>query len=411
MWAIVTRNPVATRNVGKLGRYYIISRYSRLDIKHDDESQSIQIEITAAAEMFSQFNSFPESLFYSLYYYAITGNACMYKTPCLVEMRARGWPAIPGDRTEDSSCHPEFANKHENPAIEAEYTCYVMNKMKPLHVHDRGTFDNVLDHFIEALADGIISTDSVYNQLTKLAERTFRHMKYTEIIVFLPQSADQVVARMKLRNATAMDSRGLKYVSAQTFVFKTMATLCGWKTCTISTFEDALTAIEHIFLNSRIKDFVNIVRWQTTSNFKVDQPAWKFPLRRSTPGSAGWDLPIGCDITLNPKEWVRVPSGIILLYPANLYSLSVPRSSCADKNLNVKIGVIDTDYMGQIYITMKNTLKHAPITLKAGTFVSQLIFHGAEPHKLTVFLPDDSSLATARISERGEKGFGSSDSQ
>ncbi|MBI3067510.1 MAG: dUTP diphosphatase [Betaproteobacteria bacterium] len=80
----------------------------------------------------------------------------------------------------------------------------------------------------------------------------------------------------------------------------------------------------------------------------------------ATPGSAGLDLRacIEAPLTLNPGQTELVPAGIAIhLADSGLAAVIVPRSGLGHKHgivLGNLVGLIDSDYQGQIYISTWN---------------------------------------------------------
>ncbi|HHW11012.1 MAG TPA: dUTP diphosphatase [Firmicutes bacterium] len=125
----------------------------------------------------------------------------------------------------------------------------------------------------------------------------------------------------------------------------------------------------------------------------------------ATGGSAGWDLQaaISAPLVIAPGETVMIPTGIALEIPrSNLAGLVFARSGLAAKHglcLANGVGVIDSDYRGEIFCAMVNIGKKE-YTIKPGDRLAQLVFvpvERAEP----VF------VAALEETERGAGGFGS----
>jgi dUTP pyrophosphatase len=144
----------------------------------------------------------------------------------------------------------------------------------------------------------------------------------------------------------------------------------------------------------------------------------------TTPGSAGMDLRIIEDVTLYPGECKLVGTGIAIYIkdPAVVGVLS-PRSGLGHKGLILGnlIGWLDSDYQGEIKISLWNRLEFCcndnahidnpcacvannfnKIELKAGDRVAQLVFMPIIKPSFTVV--EEFSNDTSR----GVGGFGSS---
>lgn len=127
--------------------------------------------------------------------------------------------------------------------------------------------------------------------------------------------------------------------------------------------------------------------------------------KRATSGSAGMDLYacIDAPIELNPGDRVMVPTGIAIALPsADLVALIFARSGLAVKkgvNLSNSVGVIDSDYRGEIQVGLINQSKEA-YTLEAGERIAQLVV-------MPVCLLEPQQVEELDDTERGEGGFGS----
>ncbi len=120
--------------------------------------------------------------------------------------------------------------------------------------------------------------------------------------------------------------------------------------------------------------------------------------------SAGADL-YACideDVSINPGETQLVPTGIALEIPEGYAGLVYARSGLASKKGLApanKVGVIDADYRGQVFVALHNHSQAAQ-TVAAGERIAQLV--------IAPFLKADFE-ETDELSEtvRGEGGFGS----
>lgn len=133
----------------------------------------------------------------------------------------------------------------------------------------------------------------------------------------------------------------------------------------------------------------------------------EYPLPEyATPGSAGLDLRalIDTPLTLQPGETVLIPTGIAIhIGDANLCATILPRSGMGHKHgivLGNLVGLIDSDYQGQLMISTWNRGQSA-FTIEPGDRIAQLVFVPVVQAQFT--LVDE--FAT---SDRGEGGFGHS---
>lgn len=101
-----------------------------------------------------------------------------------------------------------------------------------------------------------------------------------------------------------------------------------------------------------------------------------------TEGSAGMDLRANIDhpIKIFPHDRVLIPTGLYLGIPDGIFGGIYPRSGLALKvglsNANA-IGVIDSDYTGEVGIIALNTSSE-PIVINPGDRVAQIIFQRYE---------------------------------
>ncbi|HVJ47750.1 dUTP diphosphatase [Desulfitobacterium sp.] len=125
----------------------------------------------------------------------------------------------------------------------------------------------------------------------------------------------------------------------------------------------------------------------------------------ATQGAAGVDLHaiMDQDLVLFPGQTSKVPTGIGIELPQpDVVALIFARSGLASKNgltLVNGVGVIDSDYRGEIQVALIN-LGQEPFTIHTGDRIAQMIIM---PVFLAKFLP----VQELTESERGEEGFGS----
>ncbi len=122
------------------------------------------------------------------------------------------------------------------------------------------------------------------------------------------------------------------------------------------------------------------------------------------PGAAGSDL-YACTkapVEILPGETVSVPSGVSMAIPEGFVGLVFARSSLGTKRGVApanKVGVIDSDYRGEIFISLHNHGRSAAV-IDPGERVAQL---AVIPVVQAVFSETDELPETAR----GAGGFGS----
>ncbi len=107
-------------------------------------------------------------------------------------------------------------------------------------------------------------------------------------------------------------------------------------------------------------------------------------------------------VTIQPGEIFWVPTGIALEVPKGCAGLVYARSSMGAKRGLApanKVGVIDSDYRGEIKVVLLNHSK-LPQTLEPGERVAQFII-------TPVLQPQYEEVAELTDTDRGAGGFGS----
>lgn len=126
----------------------------------------------------------------------------------------------------------------------------------------------------------------------------------------------------------------------------------------------------------------------------------------ATLGSAGLDLRACVDepLTLAPGDTELVPSGIAVhMGDTGMAGMILPRSGLGHKHglvLGNLVGLIDSDYQGQIFISCWNRGR-GDFTIEPGERIAQLVF-------VPVLHPTLEVVDTFTESERGSGGFGHS---
>ena len=127
---------------------------------------------------------------------------------------------------------------------------------------------------------------------------------------------------------------------------------------------------------------------------------------RATSGSAGYDLHacIDRDLTIKKGELIRVPCGVAIELPSSEYAAFVfARSGLGMKygiSLSNGVGVIDSDYRGEIQVGLCRTSDGDPYVIKNGDRVAQMII-------MKVSAVNFKLVENLGKSERGSGGFGS----
>ena len=126
--------------------------------------------------------------------------------------------------------------------------------------------------------------------------------------------------------------------------------------------------------------------------------------QRATPESAGFDLCACLDeeLTIAPFQLVRVPTGLAIALEPGTAGFVYARSGLASKfgvTLSNCVGVIDSDYRGEVQIAMTNH-SQTPFTIHPGDRIAQLVV-------APVLLPEPEEAVSLPETQRGAGGFGS----
>lgn len=126
----------------------------------------------------------------------------------------------------------------------------------------------------------------------------------------------------------------------------------------------------------------------------------------ATAGSAGLDMRACIDepISVQPGDTVLVPSGLAIhIGDASLAAVLLPRSGLGHKHglvLGNLTGLIDSDYQGQVFISIWNRSKTA-YDIEPGERIAQMVF--VPVAQVTFEIVEEFGE-----SSRGEGGFGHS---
>jgi dUTP pyrophosphatase len=96
---------------------------------------------------------------------------------------------------------------------------------------------------------------------------------------------------------------------------------------------------------------------------------------RATAGASGLDLYAclpGGEVTLGPDP-VRVPAGIAIEFPAGYDAQVRPRSGLSLKGVGVSFGTIDSDYRGEVLVTMWAFGSRREYVVRNGDRIAQLV--------------------------------------
>ena len=107
-------------------------------------------------------------------------------------------------------------------------------------------------------------------------------------------------------------------------------------------------------------------------------------------------------VTIEPGETVFVPTGLAMEIPKGCAGLIYARSNLGSKRGLApanKVGVIDSDYRGQVMVALHNHGK-SPQTISCGERIAQLLV-------TPVFTPGFVEAVELDDTQRGSGGFGS----
>lgn len=137
----------------------------------------------------------------------------------------------------------------------------------------------------------------------------------------------------------------------------------------------------------------------------LDQRLHEQPPAYGTPGSAGIDLRacIEHNMVIEPGQCELIPSGIALhIGDPHYAAMILPRSGLGHKHgivLGNLVGLIDSDYQGQIFVSLWNRGQH-PFTLLPLERMAQLVI-------VPVMQMQFNIVDEFPLSQRGTGGFGS----
>jgi dUTP pyrophosphatase len=120
-------------------------------------------------------------------------------------------------------------------------------------------------------------------------------------------------------------------------------------------------------------------------------------------GDAGADLATAEDVVIQPGERVLVGTGVSIALPEGYVGLVHPRSGLAWRTgltiVNTP-GTLDSGYRGEVKVCLLNTDTRAPVVLRRGDRIAQLV---VQPVARARFVEVGALDETAR----GDGGYGS----
>jgi dUTP pyrophosphatase len=120
---------------------------------------------------------------------------------------------------------------------------------------------------------------------------------------------------------------------------------------------------------------------------------------KGSPEAAGLDLYTNEEITIKPFSRKLIKTGIKIQCPPSTYGRIALRSSLSLKGIDLRAGVIDADYTGEVKVLLINQ-KSEPYHIHQGDRIAQLIIE-------KIINPKIKEVDQLKNTLRGEKGFGS----
>lgn len=128
-----------------------------------------------------------------------------------------------------------------------------------------------------------------------------------------------------------------------------------------------------------------------------------------TEGSSGFDFSSIEQITIRPREAVKIKTGLFFEIPLGFEVQIRSRSGLAYEQGLVVLNqpsTIDSDYRGEILVLLYNTSKESQ-TIEKNDRIAQGILAAVERADFTEVM----TLDELKITKRGDKGFGSTGRQ
>lgn len=122
--------------------------------------------------------------------------------------------------------------------------------------------------------------------------------------------------------------------------------------------------------------------------------------KRMTKHAAGYDLCAFKGATIPSKQRCKVPTGVHFAIPVGYVGTISHRSGMNTKQGIQAYGRVDSDYQGEVFVTLFNT-GDKPVRVEDGDRIAQIVF---TKHEVVTFTEvEEFSFKT----ERGQDGFGS----
>jgi dUTP diphosphatase len=125
---------------------------------------------------------------------------------------------------------------------------------------------------------------------------------------------------------------------------------------------------------------------------------------RAYEGDAGLDLAACERVELEPGARAVVGTGVAVAIPDGHAGFVQPRSGLAARHGIAVVnspGLVDSGYRGELKVVLLNTDRDEPFVVEPGMRIAQLVV-------VPIATPRAVEVQELPVSERGEKGFGSS---
>lgn len=165
-----------------------------------------------------------------------------------------------------------------------------------------------------------------------------------------------------------------------------------------SFWEDALQNEKEEINIDPIKKDTEEIKIINELKIELIHPNAKLPTR-SHPNDAGIDLYAYGNYCIPPSQRALISTGVKMAIPGGCAGLIWDKSGIAKAGLHSMAGVIDSDYRGEIIISLVN-LGESMIYIESGQKIAQILIQKIEYPKITEKKLDDET-------SRGQGGFGS----
>jgi dUTP pyrophosphatase len=131
-------------------------------------------------------------------------------------------------------------------------------------------------------------------------------------------------------------------------------------------------------------------------------PTARLP-ERATEGSTGYDLYACLDqrIEVGPEP-VRVPTGFAMEFAAGLDVQIRPRSGLSSRGVFVVLGTVDSDYRGEVLVTMYALPHRKPHIIQDGDRIAQMVISYAQ--EVSIELAEELSATSRDTGGHGSTG-------